>query len=41
MLSSSGWNEIHPTQFALHAGEDGTGHSHLPKKNFAQRDNDK
>ena len=32
MLSSSGWKEMHPTQLALQAGEDGMGHSHLPIK---------
>src|SRR5689334_11572540 len=30
--SSSGCSEIHPTQFALHAGETGIGHSHRCRK---------
>jgi hypothetical protein len=25
---------MQPTQFALHAGDEGTGHSHLPEKKF-------
>jgi len=25
---------MHPIQFALHAGEEGMGHSHLPKAIF-------
>src|SRR4029079_13474866 len=32
--SSSGCNEIHPTQFALQAGETGTGHSQRPREKF-------
>ena len=32
MVSSWGWKEMQPMQFALQAGEDGTGHSHLPIK---------
>ena len=32
--SSIGWNEIHPMQFALQAGEIGIGHSHLPIAKF-------
>src|SRR5690606_29504315 len=32
--SSSGCREMQPTQFALHAGEQGTGHSHLARAKF-------
>ena len=32
--SSSGCKEIQPTQFALQAGETGTGHSQRPREKF-------
>src|SRR6185437_10607828 len=32
IVSSSGWKEIQPMQFALQAGEEGMGHSQRPMK---------